>query len=144
MAAHEGSSTLHVQVMRPPRDFATLVIVIRGRVGPDGVESICRRMAPLLVRGDCRRLVCDVHGVEEPDAATMDGLARLQLAAGRMGCRVHLARASGELEELLDLIGLREVLPPASGLLLEPGRKAEEREELRGVEKEADPGDLSV
>ena len=144
MAAHEGSSTLHVQVMRLPREPSTLVLVIRGRVGPDGVAAICRRMTPLLQHHDCSRLVCDVHGVVEPDAATMDGLARLQLAARRMGCRVHLTRASGELQELLDLIGLREVLPLWSDLTLEPWRKPEQRKELGRIQKEADPGDLPV
>jgi ABC-type transporter Mla MlaB component len=53
---------------------------------------------------------CDVDGVE-PDAVTVDALARLQLAAQRHGCRVHLCNASAALLELVDFMGLTDVLP---------------------------------
>jgi ABC-type transporter Mla MlaB component len=56
------------------------------------------------------RLVCDVARVE-PDAVTVDALARLQLAARRHGCRVLLRGASPELLELVELIGLTDILP---------------------------------
>jgi hypothetical protein len=53
---------------------------------------------------------CDVSGVE-PDAVTVDALARLQLAARRYRCRVRLQNASGELLQLLAFMGLDDVLP---------------------------------
>jgi ABC-type transporter Mla MlaB component len=53
---------------------------------------------------------CDVRDAD-PDAATVDALARLQLAARRQGCEVRLRRASDELRELLAFMGLAEVLP---------------------------------
>ena len=56
-----------------------------------------------------RSALCDVTGVE-PDAVTVDALARLQLAAGRLGCTVRLRNASAELRELVALMGLRDVL----------------------------------
>jgi hypothetical protein len=56
-----------------------------------------------------RIVECDVAGLP-PDAATVDTLARLQLAARRNGCRLCLRNASEELLELLDLAGLRDVL----------------------------------
>jgi ABC-type transporter Mla MlaB component len=54
--------------------------------------------------------LCDVTGVE-PDAVTVDALARLQLAARRHGCQVHLRHASDELLDLVRFMGLRDVLP---------------------------------
>jgi hypothetical protein len=54
-------------------------------------------------------IVCDVDGVK-PDAATVDALARLQLAAGRRECRIRLRGASRELLELLAFMGLGDVL----------------------------------
>ena len=54
--------------------------------------------------------LCDVTGVE-PDAVTVDALARLQLAAQRYGCQVRLRHASSELVDLLGFMGLREVVP---------------------------------
>jgi hypothetical protein len=51
-----------------------------------------------------------VNGVE-PDAVTVDALARLQLAAQRHGCQVRLRHASDELLQLVAFMGLAEVLP---------------------------------
>ena len=53
--------------------------------------------------------LCDAHGVE-PDAVTVDALARLQLAASRTGCRVVLRHASDDLLELVAFMGLADVL----------------------------------
>ena len=52
----------------------------------------------------------DVRGVTA-DAATVDALARLQLAARRHQCQVRLRGASPELRELVTFMGLRDVLP---------------------------------
>ncbi|HEY2789499.1 MAG TPA: hypothetical protein VGI72_08580 [Gaiellales bacterium] len=60
-----------------------------------------------------RVLVCDVRGVE-PDAGTVDALARLQLAARRLGLEIGLAGASRDLRLLIDLVGLAEALPDAA------------------------------
>jgi anti-anti-sigma regulatory factor len=76
-----------------------------------------------------RTLPCLV-GALDADAATLDLLARLQLAARRLGIEVRLLDASPELRELVAFAGLNGVLRP------EPGRKAEEREEPLGVEEE--------
>ena len=54
-------------------------------------------------------IVCDV-GALAPDAVTVDALARLQLAARRNGCQVRLRNASAELVQLVDFMGLRDVL----------------------------------
>jgi hypothetical protein len=50
-----------------------------------------------------------VAGVE-PDAVTVDALARLQVAAGRLGCTVRLRNTSPGLRELVALMGLCDVL----------------------------------
>jgi hypothetical protein len=52
----------------------------------------------------------DVSGVQ-PDAVTVDALARLQLAARRSRCQVRLRNASTELLELVAFMGLEDVLP---------------------------------
>jgi anti-anti-sigma regulatory factor len=85
-------------------------------------------------------IVVDV-GALAADALTIDVLAHLQLAAGRLGRRVQLCNASDELQELIAFAGLAEVL---GGLGLEPGRQAEEREERLGGEEERELGDPAV
>ncbi len=79
-------------------------------------------------------IVCDV-GPLRPDAVTIDALARLQLAAGRRGREIRLRNASSELRELLELVGLADVLR------VETEREAEEREERVGVEEERELDD---
>jgi anti-anti-sigma regulatory factor len=66
---------------------------------------------------------------------TLDALARLQLAARRLGGEIRLVGPSPELRELIDLAGLGTVLP------VEPGGETEQREERLGVEEERELGD---
>ncbi len=54
--------------------------------------------------------LCDVSGID-PDAVTVDALARLQPAARGYSCQVRLRQASPELLELVSFMGLRDVLP---------------------------------
>ena len=49
---------------------------------------------------------------ERPDVGVVDELARLQLAAHRLGCSIHLRDACPVLLGLLDLAGLTDVVPP--------------------------------
>jgi hypothetical protein len=62
------------------------------------------------MHGPCRStIVCDAGGFP-PDVATIDTLARLQLAARRLGLEVWLRDPSTELQDLLAFAGLRDVL----------------------------------
>ena len=82
-------------------------------------------------------IVCDV-GTLAPDVAAIDALARLQLAARRLGLEIRLRHASSELQCLLAFVGLSEVLR------LETGGQPEEREERLGAEEERELGDPAV
>jgi anti-anti-sigma regulatory factor len=73
-----------------------------------------------------------------PHLGTLDALARLALAARRVGCELRLLRPSGELRELVSLAGLDEALG------VEPQRQPEERKEPLGVEEEGEVGDSAV
>ena len=83
---------------------------IRGPIAPADLPGLCERVCTLLGRPGLEIAVCDVAGVE-PDAVTVDALARLQLAAGRRGCQIRLRNASDELCALVLFMGLRDVLP---------------------------------
>ncbi len=54
-------------------------------------------------------IVVDVRALAA-DALTIDVLAHLQLAARRLGTRVHLRNASDELLKLIAFAGLSEAL----------------------------------
>lgn len=81
------------------------VVVVRRPL--DGPEQA--RLSRLLRAG--RVVTCDVAALTEPDLATVDALARLQLAAGRTGARLRLRAVPAALRELLELAGLAGLLP---------------------------------
>ena len=56
-----------------------------------------------------------LSGVDPPDLATVDLLARLHLSARRMGCTLAIEEACAELAGLLDLAGLADVVPIRDG-----------------------------
>jgi ABC-type transporter Mla MlaB component len=81
-----------------------------GPITREDLPGLCDRVCALLSNRRAGIAFCDVRGVE-PDAVTVDALARLQLAARRTGCQVRLRNASNELLELVSFMGLRDVLP---------------------------------
>ncbi|SRR6266545_5570718 len=92
------------------RASQTIDFAVGGPIARDDLPGLCNRVCTLLERSGADVAFCDVSGVE-PDAVTIDALARLQLGARRHGCQVRLRGASGELLELLAFMGLSHVLP---------------------------------
>jgi ABC-type transporter Mla MlaB component len=92
----------------------TLGFAIRGPIARSDLPGLCARVCALLEGSSGATAVCDVDGVE-PDAVTVDALARLRLAARRQGCRVRLRGASPDLLELVAFMGLSHVLPADDG-----------------------------
>ena len=139
--AREKSPAGSVPAERPALQANAQGLAIRGRIARADVAGLCDRARDLLESAESNLVVCDVGALVDPDAATIDALARLQLAARRAGRRISLSHASRELQELLALMGLHRVVPLETGLIVQPGGKAEQGEITLGVEEEADPGD---
>ena len=95
------------------------------------------RAVVVIVQGDFELVVGRLESAHL-DLEIVDALARLQLAARRIGCSVVLREASIDLCGLIDLAGLSE-----SGLVVEPRREAEGREQF-GVQEVVDAGDPSA
>ena len=79
-----------------------------------------------------------------PDLSVVDEVARLQLAAGRLGCAIRLRAVRTDMFDLLAFAGLREVVPavtPAGddGSLQAGGEP--EGPEQRGVQEVVVPDD---
>jgi len=92
----------------PPRE--TIAFAIHGPILRSDLPALCDRVCGILSDTPADEALCDVRGVE-PDAVTVDALARLQLAARRRGCRVRLQNASPALLDLVAFMGLTDVLP---------------------------------
>jgi len=91
----------------PPQE--TLAFAVHGPIGRDDLPGLCSRVCTLFAAGRPGVALCDVYTVD-PDAVTVDALARLQLAAKRRGYEVRLRNASSELRELVAFMGLENVL----------------------------------
>jgi ABC-type transporter Mla MlaB component len=88
----------------------TVAFAICGPISRADLPGLCDRVCALMGESSTDVFLCDVTGVE-PDAVTVDALARLQLAGGRHGCQVRLCHASDELLDLIAFMGLCDVLP---------------------------------
>jgi ABC-type transporter Mla MlaB component len=88
----------------------TIAFAIGGPLARPDLPGLCERVCASLEGSGAAVVLCDVTGVQ-PDAVTVDALARLQLAARRHGCQVRMRHASDELLDLLAFMGLRDVLP---------------------------------
>jgi hypothetical protein len=72
----------------------------------------CRdtRATVVLVRGCSEVASWPLRRPGPPDLALVDELARLHLTAIRMGCAIRLRDVGPSLRELLDLVGLGDVV----------------------------------
>ncbi|WP_217572071.1 STAS domain-containing protein [Streptomyces sp. GbtcB7] len=124
----------------PPAGLLTVdattpaVLVLPGPVTRDQVPGLCDDVHARLAATGAGVVVCDVAGLGPPGLATVDALARMQLAARRAGGRVRLRAPAPSLLLLLDLVGLR----------FEVEGEAEEREPALGVQEAVEPGDAAV
>ena len=96
----------------------------------------------VLARGDIEVASWRLGAGDPIDLSVVDELARLQLAARRVGCSIRLRDATPELAGLLAFLGLADVLaeglavrlPPRVAQALEVGGEPEDGEEA-GVEE---------
>jgi STAS domain-containing protein len=85
-------------------------LVVRGPIAPQDIPALCRRARALLERSDAELVVCDVGGLADPDAVTVEALARVRLTVRRLGRRFGLRHPCQELGELLAFMGLTDIL----------------------------------
>jgi hypothetical protein len=98
------------------------------------VQDLPRRHPPVLA--------CDVSTIVHPDEETLDTLARLQLAARRLGTSIRLYNACPLLVDLIEIAGLGDVLVVIpSGV--EMDGQVEQRKQL-WIDEEVLRGDRAV
>ena len=104
-----------LQGAAPAPGPSAAVLELRGAIARSDVPALCGRVRALVEDGRADVVVCDVAGVSDPDCATVDALARMQLTAKRLGSGLRLRGASDELHELLAMAGLCEVVGLCGG-----------------------------
>jgi ABC-type transporter Mla MlaB component len=126
-----------------PHDPTTGLFVIAGPIGDGDTPRLCERLQIIISCSDGELIFCDV-GALPANVRTIEALARLQLTARRHGRRIRLQRASRELQQLIEFVGLSEVLAARPALRGRRSGHAEEREHPRGVEEGVDRDDPPV
>jgi ABC-type transporter Mla MlaB component len=112
----------------------TVVFAVAGPMARADLPAICGDVVALLEATGADVALCDV-GALPADASAVDALARIQLAAGRIGRQVVLRHVADDLRDLLAFVGL------ASVLRIEPRGQSEQREQRVGVEEERELDD---
>jgi ABC-type transporter Mla MlaB component len=87
----------------------TISIVVRGPIARPDVPGLCDAVSELLETSGASVALCDVCSVE-PDAVSVDALARIRLIARERSCDVMLVGASTDLRNLIAFMGLQDVL----------------------------------
>jgi ABC-type transporter Mla MlaB component len=90
--------------------WAQALLVLRGPIAPQDIPALCRRARGLLERSDAELVVCDVGGLGEPDAVTVEALARVRLTVRRLGRGFQIRHSCRELRDLMAFMGLADVL----------------------------------
>jgi ABC-type transporter Mla MlaB component len=143
LAAPNPPSPTPLEGLRPPSGPRTIIVDVCGPIARAAVPALCEHVRLLLANGDVDLVTCEVGGLVHPDVTAIDALARLQLTARRSGRAIRLRNAQVELRDLVALTGLRDELPVCAGLLAQPHRQAEQREQIR-IDEEVDSADPSV
>ena len=90
----------------------SVAFAISGPLSRADLPGLCTRVCGVLTGSGAEIAFCDVTGVQ-CDAVTVDALARLQLAAQRLGCRVLLRNASSDLRALVAFMIVNPASPSA-------------------------------
>jgi hypothetical protein len=84
-------------------------LVLSGSVQPAQIPMLCDRLGDLVAGGAAGLVVCDVSRVVV-NLDAVEALARLELAARRLGTRITIFGASSQLDGLIASCGLVGVL----------------------------------
>jgi ABC-type transporter Mla MlaB component len=127
---------------RLPPEPSTTILVMGGRISRANIERLCVRVRDLLEESGEELVVCDVGSLLDPDAVTVDALARMQLTARRLGRSIQIRHPCPELRDLLGLVGLTDIVQISE--TSRPGGQTEEREQSGSVQEEVHGGNSSA
>jgi ABC-type transporter Mla MlaB component len=125
VGAPDPSLTASMRALRPVRDPGTIVVLLSGRIDRGDAVRLGEELTRLLGSIDVHEVTCDVAGLIATDAATVDALCRMRVAARRNSSRLLLRHAPQGLLDLLELTGLCDALP----VPLDSGLEAERQPE---------------
>ena len=96
---------------RAPIELRDGVLVMGGAIVRAELPALCDDARALVHDVADDPVICNVGALTAPDLAAVETLARMALAARRVGKGVELEAADPDLRSLLGLAGLADVLP---------------------------------
>jgi ABC-type transporter Mla MlaB component len=93
---------------RPPP--SSLTFVVRGPIKRVDLRGLCERFRESLGGHKALLVECDVGSLAGSDLETVAALARFQLIGQQERVQIRVRGASAELRELLELVGLDDVV----------------------------------
>jgi hypothetical protein len=96
----------------PPRQRPAnaIVVTLGGPLAREAVRTLCAQLRARLAMAGRREVACVVDTVATPDLSIVDALARLTLTARRFGVRVAVVSSTAALADLVELVGLSDVI----------------------------------
>lgn len=125
--------------MQPPMDHQAGVFAVRGPLARSDIPALCARLQAWVAASSGDAL-CEVSSFEI-SVVSVEALARMQLAARRLGRRLNFRDVSSELEALVELLGLATLLGETDSVLAKPRGEPEQGKQPLSVEEEADAAD---
>jgi ABC-type transporter Mla MlaB component len=110
VSAFEQTPEHRRHARRPLREPRTLTFTLRGPITRADLPGLTNRLQRSLAAGEPDVVICDLSGSITPETETVDALARLQLTARRSGAKLTIRDASTQLQELLEFVGLNQVV----------------------------------
>lgn len=101
---------LIVSIVVGRADSRSLAVEVYPDLDREAVRALTHRLVDALAAGSYAEVSVDVSSVQSPTAAHIEALARLQLAAQRYRARVKLVEPCPGLIDLLEFVGLTDVI----------------------------------
>jgi hypothetical protein len=128
-------STEQAGPLLPPTGPRRVVVVIDGPFSHGSIAALCDGARRLLATGRVDVVMYDVGAVVDPEVMVIEALARLQLTARRAGGSIGVRHASGTLRDLLDMVGLCDVIALCDASPLGSHGQVKEGEQARVEER---------
>jgi hypothetical protein len=86
-------------------------LTLEGHLEASSVPALCERLLALVDERGAAFVTCDVEALDTCDLVAIEALARIKLAAIRIGRQLRVSGASEQLLDLISFAGLCGVLP---------------------------------
>lgn len=97
------------------RSGAEIIFTAGGSIDRADIPTICQNARGAIAQSEPETIVFDMAALVHADAVVVEALARLHLTLKRLGCTLQIRNLRPHMQELVEFMGLNDVLPPSEG-----------------------------